>query len=623
MKKDHVTAALVSGILAVLAAIVQGEQVYTNDVIVVTATRLKTPMEAVGSSIALITDSHIAVGHKASVSEILRDLPGVHIAQTGGLGTSPSVFIRGAKSEHTLVLIDGVEINDPSDADRGASLTVFDTEDIERIEVLRGPQSCLYGSDAIGGVINIITKAGKGPPQFWLKAEAGSFATFKESAGVRGGTEAVNYSFAVTRIDSEGISAAREEDGNPEKDGYWHSSLFGRIGWTPADNLGIDVFAKYLDSETEYDDGGGVGGDDPGNVATKQNLFLRSQARLDLLDSAWQQELGVSLATHDRTYDASSGRSTFDSRLAKADWQHNLYLGNANILTIAVEQEDEEAETDSLDKVSAGTFGAFIQDQIDITDSFLVGLATRLDDHEEFGSEVTHRAAPVYRFSKTGTRLKATYGTGFKAPSLYQLYSPASELGNIGNENLEPERSEGWDAGIEQRLLEGKVRIGATYFVNEIEDMIAFENGYVNMDQAEIKGVEFLATVNMTDDLSFNASYTYTDAKDKATDDALIRRPRDRATVGVDYKWSEKANLNVNALYVGRRDDKYWDRTMFSSVDAELCAYTLVNLAGSYMLAENMKLFGRIENLFDEDYEEAKGYGTRGIGAYAGARMTF
>lgn len=623
MKKTRTAILLGCGILALLAGIVKGEAVYSNNTIVVTATRHETPIEAVGSSIDVITRSDIAAGHKASVSEILKDIPGVHIVQAGGVGTAPSVFIRGTKSEHTLVLINGVEINDPSDADRGAYLTMFDTEIIERIEILRGPQSCLYGSDAIGGVINIITVPGKGPSEFWLKAEGGSFATFKESAGARGGTDTMNYSVAATRIDSEGISAARKEDGNTERDGYWQSSFFGQITFAPLDNLGIDMFVKYIDSQTEYDDGGGIDSDNLDNVATRQNLLLRSQVRLNLLDSDWEQKLGVSLATHDRTYETAFGSSTFDSQLVKVDWQHNLIIGNAILLTAAIEYEDEAAEADSLDRESAGTFGMFVQNQIDVTDSVLVGVAARLDDHETFGSEVTYRVAPIYKFSETGTRLKATYGTGFKAPSLYQLYAPASEWGNIGNENLQAEHSEGWDVGIEQEFLEDTFRIGATYFCNEIEDMIAFENGYVNKDQAEISGVELVATADMTDTLSLTASYTYTDAKDKPTGDALIRRPKDRATLGVNYKWRDNANLNVSVLYVGRRADKYWDNTMFSSVDAELSAYTLVNVAGSYMLTDNVELFGRMENLFDEDYEEAKGYGTPGISAYAGMKTTF
>lgn len=622
MKKKHTVIALMWAILAVSGRVVDGEQAYTNIETVVTAARIATPSEAVGSSITVIEGSDIANKQKTSMAEVLKDVPGVHVVQTGGPGNPPSVFIRGAKSQHTLILIDGMEINDPSSTGRGAYLTVFDTENIDRIEVLRGPQSCLYGSDAIGGVINIITKTGKGPPQFWVTGEAGSFSTFKESTGVRGGNDTVNYSFTATRIDSEGISTAREEDGNTEKDGYWQTSLSGRIGLTPSDDFGVDLFVKYFDAETEYDAGGGVGGDNPDNVATRESFFVRSQAHLDLLDSSWRQKLGASLATHDRTYDTPSSVSQFDSQLANVNWQNDLYLGDANVVTLAVEFEEEEAETDSLNKVSAGTLGGFVQDQIDITESFFAGVSARLDDHEKSGTEVTYRMAPVYMFRETGTRLKATYGTGFKAPSLYQLYAPASGWGNIGNEDLEPEHSTGWDIGVEQSLLENKLRVGTTYFFNEIEDMIDFENGYVNKSKAEIKGVEVFSKVRVTDGLSLNASYTCTDAEDKSTGEALIRRPRDRAAVGVNYKWGRKANVSMSVLYVGTRDDKYWDSTMFRSVDAELSAYTLVNVAGSYMFTDNIKLFGRIDNLFDEDYEEAKGYGTPGIGAYAGVKVT-
>jgi vitamin B12 transporter len=515
-------------------------------------------------------------------------------------------------------LIDGVEVNDPSVSGREADLSALDADNIERIEILRGAQSGLYGSDAVGGVINIITRKGSGRPRLTFSAEGGSFGTFKESAALRGSEGAADYSVSVTRMDSRGISAASEADGNTEKDGHDYTAVSTRLGYAPSTASRVDLFLRYLDSETEFDAAGGPGGDDPDNVGTSERLFVRAQAQLDLADATFRQQAGVSLADHDRTSDSDWGRSTFDALWTRVDWKGDYFIAEDHVLSVGVEFEQEEAETDSLSEQDADSIGVFVQDQVVLGHGVSGVVSLRYDDHNSFGDEFTYRIAPVVRCPYTGMRLKGTYGTAFKAPSLYQLYAPATEWGNIGNPDLEPETAESWDVGIEVPLDDHRSLLELTYFGSDLEDMIDFDNGFVNRSRVRIRGIELLGRVALAGGVDVQASYTYLDAKDRDADEALIRRPEDRIAVALNAACSERARVRAEVLYVGSRSDNFYGATMFEPEAVELDAYTVVNLMGDYRVSDRVRLHARVENLFDEDYEHARGYGTPGASAYGG-----
>ena len=603
--------------------------------IVVTATRIETPSREVGSSVTVITNQQIEERQNTTVLEVLRTVPALDVVRSGGPGGQTSVFIRGAKSEHTLVLIDGIEMNDPITPGRSYDFANLTTDNIERIEIIRGPQSTLYGSDAIGGVINIITKRGKGRPSGFVSAEGGSFNTFREKAGVSGGNKWANYSLGISRWDTDGISAADEKDGNHEKDGYENTSISTKLGITPAENFDADFVLRYINARAHIDNSWGVL-DDPNNTADMEQLFFRTQARLSLFNDLWEQRLGCSLTDLDRDYrndtDAKHpndlDRSSYDGKILKFDWQHNLYLHETNTLTLGVETEKEKGQSDyysesalgtdtsTFEKENARTTGYYLQDQVKLWDSWFTTLGVRLDDHSRFGSETTYRIASAYLIRQTGTKLKGTYGTGFKAPSLYQLYS------QYGDQNLDPEESTGWDIGVEQSLFDKKLILGATYFSNEFDELIEFESGtsrYINVAEAEARGVEVFASVRPIDDLTFLASYTYTDTEDKATGKDLLRRAKNKFGFDVNYRFIGKGNVNLGLVYVGKRDDN--DYSTYTRV--ELDDYVLVNLAASYDITRNIQIFGRAENLLDEDYEEVKGYGTPEVSAYAGVKLSF
>lgn len=619
------------------------EKEVTLGKVVVIATRVETPMEEIASSVTVISSKEIERKQKTTVLEVLKGLPGLDVVQNGGVGGATSIFLRGANSEHTLVMIDGVEVNDPISPGRSYDFAHLTVDNIERIEVIRGPQSTLYGSDAIGGVVNIITKKGEGKPKFFLSTEGGSFTTFRESTGVSGGNRWINYSLGFSRLDTDGISAASKKDGNYERDGYKNTSLSARLGFIPKENLDVDFIFHYIKAKTELDNFGGVGGDDPNYVQESEQFLFKTQLGLSLFEKVWTQKLGFAMNDYDRDvknkkdpqHPFDSERGQYDGQLMKLDWQHHLQLHKTNALTFGFEYEREEGKSkyywesiwgpgqSIFPNKTANIKGYYIQDEIKLWDRLFATLGIRIDDHSRFGSETTYRVAPAYLIKETNTKIKGTFGTGFKAPTLYQLFAPATLWGPIGNKDLKPEKSKGWDFGVEQNFFKNRVTLGATYFRNDFKDLIQFDwgQGYINIAKAKTEGVELFASAKPIDDLTLRINYTYTDTEDKTTGEALIRRPKNKIGFDINYHFLNNGNVNLGVIYVGKRDDL--DFSISPSRRVKLDQYTLVNLAVSYDITKNFQLFGRVENLLDKEYEEVKGFGTPGLSFFGGMKLSF
>lgn len=606
------------------------------DDVVVVATRVATPVSQVGSSVTVIDREMIERLQQPNVLDLLRTVPGVDVVRSGGLGQKTSVFMRGANSEHTLVLIDGIEANDPNDPSRAFDFAHLPSENIERIEVLRGPQSTLYGSDAMGGVINVITRKGRDGSEIEFQAEAGSFQTQRYQAALRGTASRLNYSMHASYLDSDGTTAALRELGNREKDGYEKIALSTRIGVEALENVQIDFIARYLEGDTDLDIWSWTTGnlvDDPNYTFDNEQLFTRVQLTADLFES-WEQILGVSYAKHNRgthnTADLanpfSTERTTYDGTLTKVDWQNNLKLAPWQTLTLGCEYEEETGESlvdygygaYEFKKKSVTTFGGYIQDQLIVGERLSATVGVRLDDHERFGQETTWRTTVSYHHKETATHLRGSYGTGFKSPSLSQLYD--TQWG--GNENLDPEYSRGWDVGVEQNLFLGKIVLGLTYFNNDFKDLIAtevvsfvpYKSIYVNVGEAETCGVEATFIYTPFDNLSIHANYTYLDAENKDSGDRLLRRARDRFAVDLYYQILAQADLSIEYQYVGERED-------YSSLGTiDLSSYSVVNVALGYDINESVRLFGRVDNLLDKDYVETWGYETPSLAINVGIR---
>jgi len=610
--------------------------------VVVTATRIETPARELASSVTVITRDDLERSNKPTVLEALRDVAGLAVVQNGGPGSSASAFLRGANSEHLLVLLDGVVVNDPINPSRSFDFAHLSVDTVERIEVLRGPQSTLYGSDALGGVINILTRKGQGKPRLTLTSQGGSYGTLAHGAELGGSAGALNYAFGASYLSTAGVSAASNAYAlNAEKDGYRNLSLSGRVGIALSDKIEAGLIVRSTAARTDLDNFGGPGGDDPNSRQDYRSTFLRGQVRGLFLENRWEQKLGfsyiVSRRDHDNPTDAGhpddSEKGSYRSGLMKIDWQNNVFLHASNTLTFGAEAGREQGESSytlfsvwgpyvsDFPRRTADTAGVYIQDQMRIAGRFFATVGLRLDHHSRAGTALTYRLAPAYFIEATQTTLKATLGTGFKSPSLYQLYAPGTFWGAVGNEQLEPEESRGWDAGVEQYFLGGAILAGVTYFRNDFRNLIDFDfnRGYVNIGRARTRGLEVSAEARAGEDLTLRASYTRLEARNLDSGAGLLRRPKDKFSARADWTFLRKLTLALSAVYTGKRPDK--DFSGWATRDVVLPGYWLADASVAFSFSGMTQVFLRADNLFDARYETVFGYGTPGFSVFAGFRL--
>lgn len=583
--------------------------------VVVTANRLATPAIDVGSSVTLITAEQIEQKQQPFVADVLRGTPGLDVVRSGGPSQITSVFMRGADSDHTLVLIDGIEANDPSSPTRAFDFSTLTVDDIDRIEVLRGPQSTLWGSNAIGGVINVITKRGEGPLTGFFSNEDGSFNTFRESAGFSGGTKLVNYSLNVTQANSQGFPAADAKFGNTTPDGYDDLSMAGRVGINFSRIFDVDIIARVQHDRVRIDDGGGPGENDPNRWLKTDSDFLRVQPHLVLFDGALVQTYGFNYTHYLRedTYPVAPAQD--DGTTIKFDFQNDLRLSKNNTLTAGLDLSEEGFSGTGTPQKYANTYGVFVQDQASFFDRLFLTGGIRYEDHSLVGPYNTYRFTGAYLFP-TDTKFHASYGTGFKAPTLSDLYS------EYGSRTLKPEKSAGWDAGVEQSFLKRRLVLDATYFNNHFTNLIDYDfatNHEENIGEARAQGAELTAALRPTDALTMSLSYTYTDSEDEIARTALLRRAPNKVGAFLNYRYCPKGNVALTVNYVSSRADI--NPVTFGNT--RVGGYTLVNLATSYKITNYFELTARIDNLLDQHYEEVAGYGTADLSFYGGFKLTF
>ncbi len=623
MKRNRRICAVVLGLALAIAGTAAAEQTTEMGEIVVTATRDAVPQEQVGSSVTVITAKELQQRQVKTVADALRMAPGVDVVRSGNLGSATSVFMRGANSGHTLVLIDGVIANDPSSSSNSFDFSNLTTDNIERIEVLSGPQSTLYGSSALGGVINIMTKQGDGKMKGYFSAEGGSYYTAREAAGLSGRFKKLSYNLNVSRLDTNGISAANRKYGNSEKDPYQNTTVAARLGVDILDNLDLDLAFRYNKSRVDldyfYDSGSYTTIPDAlGYYQKSEQFFVRPEVNLSLFDSFWDQKLAFSYNDSSRRY---SDQSYFDGQNFKLNWQHILRLHETNDFTAGFERLDEFAEAADLTEKHATTTSFYFQDHVKLFDRWFTTLGVRVDDHDSFGTKATYRFTTAYLLKETGTKFKGSYGTGFKAPSLYQLYAPVlPPYSDGGNPDLNPEKSTGWDVGVEQKLPFMQTLLTATWFRNDFKDLINWQNrSYYNIAKARTHGAELTASAQPLDGLTTQIGYTWTATEDKKTGKQLARRPKNKISFDTNYHFLQKANVNLGLIYVGSRIDSHYA----TSARIKLKGYLVANLAVSYDICRNFQIFGRVDNLLNRKYEEVSGYGTPGISGYGGVKVSF
>jgi vitamin B12 transporter len=576
----------------------------TTNEIIVSATRIETPIRQMAASVNVATHQDIEDTKIRVLPELLQMIPGVAVSRSGGPGQQTSVYIRGAKPQHALVMIDGVRMNGQLDL-AGYDMANLQLLDIERIEVLKGPQSPLYGSDAMAGVINIVTKKGEGKPAPYFDIEGGSHGTWRAATGVSGGDALLNYNASVSHYDRQGESALAN---NTEKDGTRNTTVATRLGTTPTDDSEINLTIRYIDSTSDYDDGFGTA-----HSLFKydsEQLVTRAEGKILLLDEMLETRLGASYLMLDRYEYGFS--STYEADTLSADWVNTVYLHDNHTLLLGFDgyhddfMFDEGFGATDGNLYNAGIFGTY---QAWLLKPWVVNLGARHDDHSEFAGKTTYQASSAYTVDATATRVKGSYGTGFKAPSSYQLFA------SFGNPDLQPEESEGWELGLEQQILTNRLSVGATWFHTRYDNLIDYDFGtftFENISEAETDGVEVYSTATLLDNLRLRVGYTYLDNDDQSGGSFTLRRPQHQVDADLNYAVTKAFNLNLYAGYVGSRED----------VGGTLDAYTLVNLAARYQITKNVQVYGRIDNLLDENYQTVLGYNADQISAYAGVKIT-
>lgn len=605
------------------------EKTATQEV-VISASRVEMAREASGSAVSVLDSDYLEQNQVRLVSDVLRDIPGVSVSRAGGLGSPVQVRIRGAEANQTLVIIDGVEVNDVA---RDGEFNFGDllNLEIERVEVIRGPQSALWGSDAMGGVINIVTKKGNGALNGKATLEGGSYDTHQETLSVNAGTDAYHYSLNGTLLNSDGISTANEARGNTEEDGYENATVNFKGGLQVLENLSVDLVLRHLKAEADTDGFvGGVGAVDRDEGSKTSQLSGKLSAKLELMDDQWTHSLGFSSNdTHNKMLDSGTVNFITQGYKEKYEYQTDFFFNSSLMenddlnhrFTFAAEHEKEEYDNTDLAYFTTvdqerDMSGFVVEYGANISDRFYVAVAGRRDLNSQFQNANTYRLT-FAGWVVDNVRVHTSKGTGIKNPTFYELYGSSSTY--TGNEYLTPEKSSTWDVGSEYHFDAVDGYVDLTYFHTDIDNLIvASWSTTTNMpSESKIQGVELSMVLNPTHHLRLDGSFTYTDTDD-GDGNELVRRPKHAASVNGSYLLTnEQTRITAGAQYVGQQDDFVYD-AFWNRSQVTLSEYTLVNLAVSHQFNDNIELFGRVDNLLDEEYEEAFSYGTMGINAMVG-----
>ena len=608
-----------------------------DEVIILSSSKVSVPEKEVGGSVTIITRDEIERSNAATLVDLLRIVPGVAVSQSGPYGALTQVRIRGAEANHILVLIDGVEANDLATGSEFNFANLL-PDSIERIEVMRGSQSSVWGSDALAGVINITTRTGSDAASLTSLAEVGSHDFIRSSASASGGMSKLKYYLQGSFVDTSGANISEQ---GSEEDGYDQKSIVfnTQYEFNPALSFGLN--ARYIDSSNEFDDGTFGAPVDADNNSDVEQLFGTSFIRFSLLDNRWNQKLAMSLVdTRNDNEDAFGKRRTEGEKLkfdylSEATFNTKVFSGEEHKFLFSIEQEKERFKQ----RGQASLFGNPNQNQdiknygftaeyrLGVWDKLFLSASLRKDDNDEFKDRDTVRFSGAYNFPASGTKVRAAYGTGVKNPSFTELFGFFSGS-FIGNPNLKPEKSESWEFGLDQSFSADTAHVGVTFFWEDLKDEITTVffpvNTAVNLDgKSERNGVELYFDAQLSNQFDMRGAYTYTDSTVPDVNGVQvreIRRPKTVASLLFNYVMlSGKGNLNSSLNYVDEQIDS--DFSTFPAGEVKLDDYFLVNISGSYRVTENFNLYARINNLLDDSYQDVYGFETLGKTIYAGVKV--
>ncbi len=584
--------------------------------IVITPNYVPTALGEVGSSVSVITAAEIERLPTVSVAQLLRTVPGVTVTESGGVGSQALVSIRGTESQHTLVLIDGVRANDPSTTRDEFDFSILNTNDIERIEVLRGPQSALYGSDAIGGVINIITKKPGGPPRLNASVEGGSYGT--RQVNLSGGTSAGDLSLfsSGSYFATDGFSRVGNRDkGEPDSTEKFSGSIRG--AFDPGDGTRFEFGGNGYHQDSEIDAGSTM--DLPGYEANRDLFSGFAKFSFPTFGGRASDSINFFVTNNNRQYVEPKTTYDYVGSTIGVEYQKLINLGNAGSLLGGTRVEGQTATgnqsglTDPTFDNSALLYAGYLLYQLPVGERLSLSFAGRYDGAADQDGFTTGRATAHYALPEIGAAIRGSIGTGAKRPTPFQLgYNP----------DLQAETSVGGDLGIEKSLFDGRFTISATGFWNKIDHMIDWDfslppwGNYSNIDKVQTSGVEIGATAMIVPGvLNAKGTYTYLDARNLTTDLQLGRRARNTGSLSLVYTGIRNLEASVMATYVGPRYDD-------DANTVKLDPYTRVDLSANYRLNSTTTIYGRVENLLDTAYQDAQGYNSAGLSAYAGLKWS-
>ncbi len=615
------------------------------DTLVVTATRSPQRIDRIGQSVTVLDAEAIQASQKAVISDLLAMTPGVSFSRNGGVGATTSLRIRGAETDQTVVVVDGVKLNDPTSPGGGYNFANMLAGDIARIEVLRGAQSTLWGSQAIGGVVNIVTADPTKPFEGSASLEGGSMSTGYARAAVGGASERLVWRLAGGYYTTRGVSAFA---GGSEADGYRNTGFSGRLRYKVSDDVTVDLRAVYSKGRNQFD-----GFPPPNFVFADDNEYGTTEefvgyagVNFALLDGRLKNRIAYGYTNTNRNNynpDQEVTPITFTANGKNERWEYQGTFAVTDDWNAVFGLESERSTMRSASPSAfapnppringkVGIDSAYLQLQGQVIRGLTVTAGLRYDDHDTFGDRTLGQLAAAWSLNDGATVLRASWGQGFKAPTLYQLYSP------YGNTTLKPEEADGWDMGVEQHLADGKLTLQATYFHRDTTNQIDFAyctgapdplcaagggvrfGYYSNVAKTRAQGVELSGELRPDDRWTLRANYTWTDAANEApganNGKALARRPENAGSASVAYLWPAKLTTTLSARYNGDTYDDVANKYLLKN-------YTLVDVAASYPVNDRLEVYGRVENLFDQSNQTVRNYGSPGRGAYLGVRARF
>jgi vitamin B12 transporter len=588
--------------------------------LVVKGARLPLDAFAQVGSTTKITSEEIEEKQYYSLFDALKEIPGGAVVQSGGIGQPSSLFLRGTNSNHTLVLADGVEINDPSDPSGAFNFSTLFLNGRSAIEVIRGPLSSAVGSDAIGGVVSVTTPKGNGDHKTFLATGAGSFRTWTKGGGIQGEKGKLNYNTSLAHQQSMGIrtiaSRLLSATANRQTDPYHNTSLVNRMGVDLNDACQLTLFNRYIETSLGYHSFGAI------RRTYSRNQNHRLQFDASVLQDHWKHILAVSYVDTDRWDNDEFARQIAMNmgKRTKAEWRQKMILSNWYEIDLGIEGQRETftSKTNFSQGMGGRTRqGYFMTHQFYPSDPLTLVVSGRLDKTSSFSFIPTYRLSAGYRLPFFKTHLKVSYGAAFKAPSLFELFGV---IGNFrGNPFLQPEKSRGWEIGAEQPFWDERVTVGITYFQNRIHNLITSNVTFTtseNINRTYTDGTESFVSFQVLDAFSLRLDHTYTRARDLTKKKPLLRRPKHKLSITIDWRPTEKTSIFATGIYQGRREDI--DAVTYRMIRKG--GYTTITVGANYDASQTIKVFGRIENLLNRRYEDPDGYNKPGFAGFIGVK---